>query len=75
MVVDFADLKAAVREKILDRVDHQNLNDLLENPTAEIIAAWVWRELREAGLPIHEIRLWETSACYVAYRGEEEAGE
>jgi 6-pyruvoyltetrahydropterin/6-carboxytetrahydropterin synthase len=69
MVVDFADLKAAVQERVLDRFDHRDLNDILENPTAELIAAWIWDELREADLPIQEIRLWETSTCYVVYRG------
>jgi 6-pyruvoyltetrahydropterin/6-carboxytetrahydropterin synthase len=69
MVLDFADVKDVVTERVLDVVDHTNLNDLLENPTAEHIAAWIWERLEGTGLPLREIRLYETPSCYVVYRG------
>jgi 6-pyruvoyltetrahydropterin/6-carboxytetrahydropterin synthase len=69
MVMDFADLKALVRERVIDVVDHTLLNDLLENPTAENIAAWIWEQLADAPLPLEEIRLYETPSCYVVHRG------
>ncbi len=70
MVVDFADVKAAVHERVLNRLDHKLLNDIIEYPTAEHIAAWIWQALADTELPIVEIRLWETTSCYVVYRGE-----
>ena len=39
-----------------------------DNPTAENIAKVVFRHGSEAGLPITEIRLWETPTSYAAYR-------
>ncbi len=69
MVVDFADVKALVRERVLDKVDHTLLNDLIENPTAERIAEWIWAQLEDTALPIAEIRLYETPTCFVVYRG------
>ena len=69
MVVDFADLKAVVHELVLDRLDHRLLNDVLENPTAENVAAWIWDRLSAADLPLEEIRLYETPTCYVVHRG------
>lgn len=42
MVVDFTHIKEAV----MGRLDHQNLNDLLPfNPTAENIAKWICDEI------------------------------
>jgi len=69
MVVDFADVRKLVEAKVLDVLDHQLLNDFLENPTAELVAVWIWDRLSQTALPLSEIRLHETSACYVVYRG------
>jgi 6-pyruvoyltetrahydropterin/6-carboxytetrahydropterin synthase len=41
-----------------------------ENPTAENIAALIWRAAHEAGLNVSEVRLWETSTSRASYRGE-----
>lgn len=46
MVVDFLLLKTVVQERIIARVDHNSLNDLLKNPSAELLAVWVWDELK-----------------------------
>ena len=70
MVVDFADLEREVDERVLKALDHTDLNDRFENPTAENVAVWIWDRLVEAGLPIHEVRLHETPTCLVVYRGE-----
>ena len=39
--VDFGDVEKAVQQHVLDKVDHTNLNDFIENPTAENIATWI----------------------------------
>ena len=39
IVVDFADIKRVVERDVVDVYDHRYLNDLLDNPTAELIAA------------------------------------
>jgi 6-pyruvoyltetrahydropterin/6-carboxytetrahydropterin synthase len=69
MVADFGVVKAAVQEHVLARADHRTLNDVLENPTAENIARWIWEclEPRLAGLA--EVRLWEIPDSCVVYRG------
>ena len=71
MVVDFAEIRRVVEERVLSRVDHANLNDVLENPTAEWIARWIWHQLDGQGLPLKEIRLFETPTCFVVYAGED----
>jgi 6-pyruvoyltetrahydropterin/6-carboxytetrahydropterin synthase len=40
-----------------------------ENPTAEAIAALVWRAANDAGLQVSEVRMWETSTSRASYRG------
>lgn len=46
LVIDFVILKKLVKEKIIDKFDHRSLNDFFENPTAEIVAQFVWDELK-----------------------------
>lgn len=69
MIADFGAIKTVVQEHVLARVDHRNLNDVLENPTAENIARWIWETL-EGRLPgLHEVRLFEIPDSCVTYRG------
>jgi 6-pyruvoyltetrahydropterin/6-carboxytetrahydropterin synthase len=69
LAIDFGEVKRIVRERALDALDHAYLNEILKIPSAEHIAAWIWERL-EGELPLHEIVLFETPTCYVAYRGE-----
>ena len=69
IIIDFADLKKIVNEKALDFLDHKNLNDVMDNPTAENIAIWIWDKLKD-DLSLHEVKLWETPTSFVTYRGE-----
>lgn len=68
-VIDFADIKKFVDELVLSKIDHGYLNDLLEQPTAENIAKWIWQQL-ETNLALHQVKLFETKDCYVTYKGE-----
>ncbi len=60
IVIDFSDLREIVQQAVIDRFDHTYLNDLLANPTAELIAADIWARLLAADLPLDRIVLWET---------------
>jgi 6-pyruvoyltetrahydropterin/6-carboxytetrahydropterin synthase len=39
-----------------------------ENPTAENIAKLIFNHARAKGLPVVEVRLWETPTSYASYR-------
>ena len=41
------------------------------NPTAEAIAAEIFRQTQEMGFPVLEVRLWETATSCASYRGVE----
>ena len=69
LAIDFSDLKQLVVRDVVDILDHRSLNDVLDNPTAEHIAVWIWDRLAP-GLPgLVEIELHETRSCSVVYRG------
>jgi len=70
MTVDFFQLEREVKAKVLDRLDHKNINDTLENPTAENIAIWIWEELKDQFPQMVEIKLFETPDSSVSYRGQ-----
>ena len=69
MVFDFTELKKLVTAKVLDRLDHAYLNDIMDQPTAENIALWVWDELDgEVNRPnckLHTVQVWETATSSV----------
>ena len=72
-VMDFADLKAAVKP-IIEELDHFYLNDIagLENPTSEVIARWIWRRLVSTLSGLSQIVVRETCTSGCVYRGEDE---
>jgi 6-pyruvoyltetrahydropterin/6-carboxytetrahydropterin synthase len=75
MVVDFDDIGTAVGERVLAVLDHTTLNDVIANPTAELIALWAWGRLAPVLPGLAEIVLWETAtACAVVNAGDAAAG-
>ncbi len=69
MIIDFGVVKQAVQEHVLARADHRDLNDVLENPTAENIARWIWEVLEPHVPGLCEVRLYEIPDSCVTYRG------
>jgi 6-pyruvoyltetrahydropterin/6-carboxytetrahydropterin synthase len=69
MIADFGRIKEIVGEEVLTLADHRNLNDVLDNPTAENIARWIWEVLAPRLPGLCEVRLFEIPGCCVTYRG------
>ena len=66
MIADFDDVERVVRANAVDLLDHQHLNDYIDNPTAERILVWLWERLSPALDGLDELVLWETpTACAV----------
>jgi 6-pyruvoyltetrahydropterin/6-carboxytetrahydropterin synthase len=79
MVIDLKRLKDIMRDRVVDRVDHRNLNedvDFLRGviPTAENLARAFWQQMAPAITQgeLYEILLQETERNSVRYRGEDE---
>lgn len=76
-VMDFGDLKRAVHEHVIRRLDRRHLNFDVEflrgiNPTAENIAIGIWRQLETKVAPARLVRvsLNETEKNRVVYEGK-----
>jgi len=77
MGVDFKQMKKIARE-VGDRLDHRYLNELEPfteiNPTAENIAAYLYREiskqLNSDSITVSSVTLWETERACVRYSEE-----
>jgi 6-pyruvoyltetrahydropterin/6-carboxytetrahydropterin synthase len=69
-VMDFADLKAAVKP-VVARLDHYYLNDIpgLENPTSEVIARWLWEQLKPVLPELSKVVVKETCTSGSVYCG------
>ncbi len=69
-LVDFADIDQVV-EPIIAGLDHQLLNDIegLENPTSEVLAAWLWRAIKPALPQLCELQVAETVDSRCIYHG------
>lgn len=61
-VVDFAALDA-VAEYVRSMFDHKYLNDVIENPTAELIAQWILERARLTVFPVCSVMVWENDDC------------
>jgi len=76
-VIDLKVLKEIIKNNVISKVDHKNLNldvDFLKGkiPTAENIAIGIWNQLVDK-LPsgkLYSIKLYETENNFVEYKGK-----
>jgi 6-pyruvoyltetrahydropterin/6-carboxytetrahydropterin synthase len=75
MILDFSELSRIVKERVVSVLDHTYINDVLEQPTAENIALWVWERIeKEVSRPncrLSAIEVWETGTSCVVLRAED----
>ena len=70
-VMDYADIKTVVKP-VIARLDHYYLNDIpgLDNPTSEVIARWLFRELKPLLPQLCRIVIKETCTSGCVYSGD-----
>ncbi|MCU7693362.1 6-pyruvoyl tetrahydropterin synthase family protein [Haoranjiania flava] len=77
-VMNAKDLGAIIKDKIIEKLDHKNLNlevDFLKDKlcSVETIAFGIWNEMEKClpeNVQMHCVRLHETQKIYVEYFGE-----
>jgi len=67
--MDFAEIENIVKESVITKIDHQNLNDIIENPTSERMVIWIWKQLEGKLKGLCELELAETEHSSVVHRG------
>ena len=69
MILDFCELSSLVKEKVVEKLDHSYLNDIIPQPTAENIALWIWNRIEEGtarpNCALHSVEVWETATSSV----------
>lgn len=70
-IMDFGDIKK-VFKPIYEQLDHNYLNDIpgLENPTSEVLAKWIWQELKPLLPELSKIQIRETCTSGCIYIGD-----
>jgi 6-pyruvoyltetrahydropterin/6-carboxytetrahydropterin synthase len=77
-VIDLKFLSTLIRERIVDKIDHKNINldvDFMKGKMAstEILAIAIWEELETSikaqNCQLHSVRLHETENNFVEYFG------
>lgn len=77
-IVNVKELSALIKEKVVDRLDHTNLNldvDFIPkaiHPTTENLVKIIWEQLEPfiTECKLHSIKLYETENIYAEYLGE-----
>ncbi len=70
-IYDHAEITGAMKP-LMEQFDHGYLNDIegLENPTIELMAAWLWKKLAPKLPGLFEIVIHETPTARCSFRGE-----
>ena len=72
-IMDFGDIKSAFKP-LYDRLDHHYLNDIpgLENPTSEVLAVWIWEQLKPTLPLLSAVVIHETCTSGCRFTGPKE---
>ena len=76
MVIDFSTLKSIVNAEVVNKYDHQDLNEFFSMPTAESMVVEMFEDIRSKlndmfdFVRLEEVKLWETEDSYASFRGE-----
>jgi len=64
MIIDFKEIRDIVNERVISKIDHIYLNDIIENPTCENILLWIKKELQPSLKSLKKLTLYETDASF-----------
>jgi 6-pyruvoyltetrahydropterin/6-carboxytetrahydropterin synthase len=69
-VIDFAEIDA-MTERLIRQLDHHDLNEIMPNPTAELITMWLVEQLQpqaaRKGVRLHGVTVHENERASVTW--------
>lgn len=69
MLIDYKNLKSIVQDLIIKKLDHKYLNDILPNPTSEMLLQLIVNTLSEFWKDnLQRVRLYETTNSYCEWK-------
>ncbi len=70
--IDFGDLYE-IWKPVWEQLDHHYLNDIpgLENPTSEVLAKWIWDQMKPRLPSLETVILFETCDARCEYSGDD----
>ena len=72
-VIDYGNLKEVVKKRVIERLDHQNLNfvcaDLGWRSSTELLNIFIWEQLIDYLPGLVELQTYETTQSYCQYTG------
>lgn len=70
-LIDYGEMSRRF-QPIWEQLDHRYLNEIpgLENPTSEVLAAWIWARLKPVLPELAEVVVAETCTARCVYRGD-----
>jgi 6-pyruvoyltetrahydropterin/6-carboxytetrahydropterin synthase len=78
-VANLSDINKIIRAKVIDKVDHKNLNldvDFMAGkiPSTEVLAVEIWKQIvkdiEALGCKMHSVKIQETENNFVEYLGD-----
>lgn len=73
MVMDFKELKSIVQAEVICTHDHEDLNNIYYNPTAEVMVIYIFHKILPhlpADVVLESVKLWETANSFAEFKGE-----
>ena len=77
-MINLKDLSPVIKEKVIHKLDHRNLNidvDFMKGkiPSTEALVLAIWNELeapvKKLGAQLHKVKVFETENNFVEYLG------
>jgi len=71
MVVGIDEIKNVVNREVIEKLDHNYLNEIIENPTMENMVVWIWDKVKPHLPMLSKLKLYETPNNSVTYDGKD----